>query len=129
MKLQYTIRKYDEQSDSFAEKEGPFESDLAKLLFVEMISGRKTNNWFGVVPPYKILKEILKDGAHVNTDNILFEWAPFELKEKDFEKILVDVKANPEWEIEIEFPPDNEEDWSHWALVRALGKDKQNDGT
>jgi len=124
MKVKYTKQKFDVENETYLEKEGPFESDLASLLFVEMPKDCRTDGWFGVLPPHKVLIEILEFGQYVNGNNVLFEWSPFDLTEVHFEELQAAIKANPEWGIEIEFPPDSEEDWSHWALVRALEKKK-----
>jgi hypothetical protein len=129
MKIKYTRQEYDAENDSLLEKEGPFESDLERFLFEEIPRGCLTSSWFGVLPPYHELKEILEIGSIVNVNNVVFEWNPFSLSEKQFEEIISKVKTNPQWGIDIEFPPDGEEDWSHWALVRSLEKQKINDST
>lgn len=123
MKIFYTRSPYNEEEDSFVPKNGPFERRISEFLFQETGNSSKTGNWFGVVPPYAELKEIMKLGSIVDNGNVLFEWEPFDLTENVFKEILREVRDHPEWNIEIDFPTSEEEDWGHWALVRALNLD------
>ncbi len=127
MKIAYTTRQPDLESQKFSPPEGPFKCELSEFLFVEIDKQNDHPGWFGVMPTYEELNSTFLEGHYVDVTNIMFDWEPFRISQDDFEKLLLEVKANPKWGIEIEFPTKEEQaeedySWGHWALCRFIGK-------
>ena len=59
----------------------------------------------------------------MNAKNQLFRWRPFELSLPEYEELKREVLAHPEWEADVdETFSGTIQEWSHWALVRAISK-------
>jgi len=90
---------------------------LGEALFREM------RCFFGVLPPFDVLNDDLRQGEIVNAKNQQFQWNPFELSAAEYEELKREVLAHPEWKTDVdETFSGTIEEWSHWALVRAISK-------
>ena len=79
-----------------------------------------------VLPRFDVLNDILRQGQIVNVENQMFEWQPFELSNVEYENLTKDVLSHPEWKTEIDDTFSGAvNEWSHWALVRALNSYRQ----
>ena len=95
MKIAYTRSRIRTPEDTFAPVEGPYHAELTDLLFVQMGTGADIPHWYGVVPPFDVLHEILARGYEVDEADMLFEWNGFELTPSEFDRILDLVRTHP----------------------------------
>lgn len=93
-------------------------ASVGEVLFHEM-----RRCFFGVIPPFDVLNVTLRAGEIVDTENRCFHWTPFELSPSEYEALKKEVLAHPQWRTEVdESFIGTVEEWSHWALVRAVSK-------
>jgi hypothetical protein len=115
MKMTFTVTQLD--MDSIGPESPEKTAPLGKALFVEM------RCFFGVLPRLDVLNATLREGQIVNAENLMFRWRPFELSQFEYEDLKREVLAHPEWETDVdETFSGTVQEWSHWALVRAISK-------
>src|SRR4051812_28034786 len=92
-------------------------ASVGEVLFQEM------RCFFGVIPPLDVLNATLRGGQIVGAENRWFRWTPFELLPSEYEALKKEVLAHPQWKTELdESFVGTVDEWSHWALVRAVSK-------
>ena len=115
VKMTFTVTQLglDEIGAESPEKTAP----LGDVLFREM------RCFFGILPRFDVLNDTLREGQIVNAENQMFRWRPFELSRSEYEDLKREVLAHPEWETDVdETFSGTVQEWSHWALVRAISK-------
>lgn len=112
IEITYTERHW--QEDGLAAKQGPFAEPLGKLLFAN------AKSFYGILPPYTLLRKNLQKGRLLGCDGVLYEWQPFRLSRLDYDQLKADLKANPQWGGEvIEGYKGSRVYWDRWAILKA----------
>jgi hypothetical protein len=115
MEITYTRRQF--TSAGLSVREGPFTVALGQFLFVEAAC------YFGVLPPFSILKNALAKGRVISAEGVVLEWKPFRLSRLQYEELEYSVKENPQWggEVDDKFRGSRLY-WERWAILRSVGK-------
>jgi hypothetical protein len=115
MNLTFTVTQLSE--DGIGPESPKNTMPLGEALFGEMCC------FFGVLPRFDVLNGDLRQGQIVDTEDRLFQWIGFELSPAEYEELKQEVLSHPEWETDVdETFSGTIEEWSHWALVRAISK-------
>lgn len=115
MEITYTRRPV--LVNGLGDVEGPFTAPLGYFLFVEAAC------YFGVLPPFGIIKKTLRTGRVVSADNRLLEWQPMRISRLQYEELKGSIKANPAWggEVDERFRGSRKY-WERWAILRSVDK-------
>ena len=115
MNLTFTVTQFSE--DGIGPESPKKTLPIGEVLFQEI------RCFFGVLPRFDVLNDILRRGQIMNTENQQFQWNAFELTDLEYEDLRQEVLSHPEWDTDVdETFTEAIPEWSHWALVRALNK-------
>ncbi|MCW8196062.1 hypothetical protein F6455_14815 [Proteobacteria bacterium 005FR1] len=115
MDITYTRRQF--TSAGLGDREGPFTVALGQFLFVEAAC------YFGVLPPFGLLKNTLAKGRVISAEGAVLEWKPLRLSRMQYEELAYSIKDNPQWggEVDDRFRGSRLY-WERWAMLRSVGK-------
>ncbi|MSR64741.1 MAG: hypothetical protein EXS18_03050 [Verrucomicrobiae bacterium] len=115
MNMTFTVTQLAE--DSIGPESSKRTAPIGEVLFQEM------RCLFGVLPRFDVLNDTLRQGQIVNAKNQEFRWSAFELSRSEYGDLKREVLLHPEWETDVdETFSGTIQEWSHWALVRAISK-------